>query len=113
MTINYDSSVVGVPYVRAQRIIINYPDAGKAPSATIEQSMAVKLLDGTTRQLENLAAVNVEFDFATNGNNPIPLVFPDSGLPVGANTTLNNTMLAILAVVRSGQNKVEAAAVAP
>jgi hypothetical protein len=111
MSINYDSTVVGVPYVRAQRIIINYPDAGKSPSATIEQSLAVKMLDGTVRQLENINAINVTFDFANDGSTNIPLVHPDSGLPIGANTTLNNTMLAILAVVRSEQNKAEAALV--
>jgi hypothetical protein len=107
MAMKYDASVVGVPYVRAQRIIINYPDAGKSPSATIEQSLAVKLLDGTTRQLETIASINVDFDFVANGNAPIPLVFPDTGLPIGPNTTLNNTMLAILAVVRSEQLKAE------
>ena len=105
--INYDSTIVGVPYVRAQRIIINYPDAGKSPSATIEQSLAVKLLDGTVRQLENLPVLDVVFDFAADGSAAIPLVHPDSGSPIGANTTLNNTMLAILAVVRHEQNKVE------
>lgn len=111
--INYNSSTVGLPYVRAQRITIEYPDAGRAPTAIIEQSLAVKLADGTVRQLENQGSFAVTFNFAADGSAPIPLIFPDTGLPIGPNTTLNNTMLSILAVVRHEQNKIEAAALVP
>lgn len=107
--INYDSSAVGVPYVRAQRITIEYPDRGLPPTVRIEQSLAVKMADGSVRELENKGSFSSSFNMAADGSKPIPLVFPDTGLAIGQNTTLNNTMLAILAVVRNEQNKQEAA----
>jgi hypothetical protein len=102
---NYDASQVGVPYVRTQKITINYPDAGVAPSAVIEQSLAVRLADGTSRMLEAIAPLCVTFDFATNGTTPIPLVSPDNGAVLGPSIDLQTVMLGILAVVRSEQLK--------
>lgn len=100
---NYNASQVGVPYVRAHRITINYPDNGLPPSANIEQSLAVKLADGTIRKLEDLPTLSRSFDMLNDGNTPIPLVDPSTAAPLGANTTLNNVMLQILAVVRREQ----------
>lgn len=105
---NYDASQVGVPYVRAHRIVINYPDGGKLPTATIEQSEAVKLADGTVRALGNLPAIEASFDLATHGTDPIPLVSPENAEHLGADTSLNMVMLSILAVVRAEQLKAEA-----
>ncbi len=102
MSMNYDASQVGVPYVRAQRVEIFWPDAGKKPHAVINQSLAVKLADGTVRQLENLPALEVVLDF-DRATDPIPLVDPDTGLPLGPSTTLQMAMLNVLAVVREKQ----------
>lgn len=104
---NYDASKIGVPYVRAHRIVIEYPDSGKNPSAAIYQSMAIRLADGTIKNIENIEALNVEFDFALNGSTLIPLVNPDDASHLGTDTTLINTMLSILAVVRSEQLKAD------
>jgi len=103
---NFDASQVGVPYVRAHRIIIDYPDQGQKPTAVIEQSLACKMADGAIRKLEDLPALNVSFDFAADGSTPIPLVSPDNAAALGQNTTLNMAMLNILAVVRAEQLKV-------
>ncbi|MFY7864494.1 hypothetical protein [Roseateles sp.] len=103
MSYNYDASQVGVPYVRAHRIEILYPDAGQLPQAFIEQSLAVKLADGTVRKLEDLPPIRAEFDLANDGLRPIPLVDPSSAAPLGVDTNLRNVMLAILAVVRKQQ----------
>lgn len=100
---NYDASQVGVPYVRVHRVDINYPDSGLKPSATLHQSLAVKMADGKIRKLEDLPLIGVEFDFAANGSDPIPLVSPDTGAALGPTTTLNTVMLNILAVVRQAQ----------
>lgn len=102
MSTNYDSSQVGVPYVRAQRVEIFWPDAGRMPHAVINQSLAVKLADGTVRQLENMPELKVELDFA-HASDPIPLINPETGAPIGSNTTLQMAMLNVLAVVRQKQ----------
>lgn len=100
---NYNASQVGVPYVRAYNIRIAYPDNGALPSVVIEQGLAVKLADGTVRKLDDLSPINVSIDLANDGNDPIPLVSPEDGSALGADTSLNQTFLAILAVVRAKQ----------
>ena len=102
---NYNASQIGVPYARAHRIIIDYPDQGQNPAAIIEQSLAVKLADGAVRKLENLPTLSVEFDFAADGATPIPLVSPETAAALGQDTSLNVAMLNVLAVVRSEQIK--------
>lgn len=100
---NYNASQIGVPYARAYRIVINYPDNGASPSVNVEQGLAVKLADSVVRKLESLPTLSFTLDMALDGNTAIPLVNPNDATLLGANTTLNNTMLAILAVVRSKQ----------
>ena len=104
---NYDSSQVGVPYVRVHKIIIHYPDNGQLPWAVIDQSLAVKLADGTIRKIEDLPSLQRAFDLANDGSDPIPLVSPETGAALGADTSLNQVMLAILAVVRKEQLAVQ------
>ena len=104
MSLNYDPSQVGVPYVRVQRLTIDYPDAGGVPSATIEQSLAVKLADGLVRVIENMGSFKATLDF-TQGDAPIPLVNPETAQPLGADTSLNQAFLAVLAVVRKEQHE--------
>jgi len=107
---NYSSSQVGVPYVRAHKITIYYPELGQGmPWATIDQSEAVKLLDGTVvRTPRQLPFIQRSFNLVAQGNDPIPLVNPETGEPILNNgqpmtTSLNQVMLGILAVVRREQ----------
>lgn len=100
---NYDASQVGVPYVRVNRITVNYPPAPSLPNAVIEQSLAVKLADSSVRELESLATINVTLDMVNDGSTPIPLKSPENDSSLGANTTLNEVLLGIFAVVRSKQ----------
>lgn len=102
---NYDSTNVGVPYVRAHKVEIFYPVTNRYPQAIIGQQLAVKMADGTVRPLEELTPLTVTFDMAIDGATPIPLVDPTSGAPLGMDTTLQQVMLGILAVVRSEQVK--------
>lgn len=103
MSYNYDASQVGVPYVRASRILIGYPDNNRIPSADIEQTLVVKLADGTIRELEKLPSLNVPLDMLNHGADAIPMVNPADGSPLGANTNLNTAMVHVLAVVRAAQ----------
>jgi hypothetical protein len=100
---NYVATEIGTPYVRANRIEIYYPDNGQLPHAVIHQTLAVKLADGTIRTLEELPSITATFDLAANGADPIPLVDPGTGQPLGPSTSLQSVMLGILAVVRQRQ----------
>lgn len=102
---NYDSTQVGVPYVRANKVEIFYPVTNRHPQAIISQQLAVKMADGTIRPLEDIPPITVTFDMLTDGTVPIPLVDPTSGVTLGVNTTLQQVMLGILAVVRREQTK--------
>lgn len=117
---NYDSSQVGVPYVRAPKINITYPPpgSGAAPYATIEQTEAVKLADGTARQLDKLPTIEATFDLTNQS--AIALVDPDTGaalapevcaalgqLVASGNVNLPLVMLCLLAVVRREQLALE------
>lgn len=105
MANNYDSTDVGVPYVRAHKVTLHWPDNGLLPSYVLEQSLGVKLKDGTVRTIETLPTISRSLDFVNDGDLPIPLVDPTSGANLGIDTTLNKTMLSILAVVRQEQLK--------
>jgi hypothetical protein len=104
---NYDASMVGVPYVRAPRLIISYPDNNKMPTVHIEQAESVTLADGTPRQLGPLPSFDVTLDM-TKGDEPIPLLDPNTGAELGINTSLNQVMLSMIAVVRFLQKQNEA-----
>ena len=99
MPLNYNGSQVGVPYVRYPRIIINYPP-GVLPSVRIDRELAVLLADGSVRALEALDSVTADIDLPNNGDAPVPLVNPSTGESLGADTSLNQTFLAVLAVAR-------------
>ena len=104
MTANYDSSTVGVPYVRSTQVIINWPDSiDGLPKAIFSQCNAVILADNTVRNLDTIQTIEIPLDLANNENNPIPLVNPTTGAALGANTTLNTVMVQILAVIRQAQ----------
>lgn len=100
---NYNTSQTGVPYVRVNNITINYPPGGKAVVG-FSQVLAIKAADGTVYEVEQLAPLQTELDLAADGTTPIPIVSPEDGSPLGIDTTLQQTFLAILAVVRSIQN---------
>jgi hypothetical protein len=104
-TTNYDpSSPVGVPYVRAHRVTIDWPDRGLLPRYAIEQSLAVRLADESIRQIEVLPTLHGSMDLANDGDTGIQVVHPDTGVDIpGMTTSLNQAFLAVLAVVRQAQ----------
>lgn len=102
MSTNYNSSVAGTPYVRVCNIIIQYPENG-APTVTLTQELAVVLVDGTVGSLGPFQSIVFNPDMINDATTPIPLVDPTTGADLGANTTLQQTMLSILAVVRKQQ----------
>ncbi len=99
---NYNSTNVGVPYVRCNNVTISYPDNG-VPSVTIQQASAVKLADGSVTEISQIQSISFTLDMINNGTVAIPLVDPTSGANLGANTNLQQIMLGILAVIRQQQ----------
>ncbi len=99
---NYNSTNVGVPYVRCNNIQLQYPENG-IPHVLIDQALAVKLADGTVREIEQLQSLSFVLDLQNSPTTPIPLIDPTSGASLGANTTLQQVMLGILAVIRQQQ----------
>lgn len=106
MAQNYNSTEVGVPYVRVRQLTVDYTN-NAFPKATIEQSLAVKLKDGTIHEMSRIPELIVTFDMVADGTNPIPLVDPTTGAPLGPSVTLQQVMLSILAVVRQEQTRTE------
>jgi len=102
MATNYNSSNVGVIYVRCNKITIEYPDNG-VPTVVAEQAKAVKLADGTVQEIDQINSIVFNLDMVNNATTAIPLVDPTTGANLGANTSLQSTMLAILAVLRQQQ----------
>lgn len=100
---NYDASKVGVPYTRASRILISYPDNNALPTAVIEQALVVLLADGSVRKIQDQPSLTITLDLKNQGTTPIPLVNPADGASLGANTDLNTVMVQILAVLRANQ----------
>lgn len=103
MSYNYDASQVGVPYVRVNKITIDYPDNGGMIQAHIDQTLAVKLADNSVRELQEINSFVINIDLATEGSAAIPIIDPSSGANLGVNTNLNNVMVQILAVIRKHQ----------
>ena len=101
MPYNYDSTNIGIPYVRANNVTVQYPDSG-IPFVTISQEKAVKLADGTIAQLGDAGSISFSVNLADQ--TPIPLINPTTGLPLGANTVAGQVMLGILAIIRVQQN---------
>jgi hypothetical protein len=102
---NYDSTQVGVPYVRGTQVVVNWPDGAdrNKPIIAISQCMAVKLADGSVRNLETIAPLVFTADLVAHGNDPVPIVDPSSGAALGPNTTLNSVMVQMLAIIRQQQ----------
>lgn len=65
---NYDPSQVGLPYVRVTRLTIDWPDSvgEPQPTASIEQSLAVKLLDGSIRTLDTFPTLENSINYLRN-----------------------------------------------
>jgi hypothetical protein len=102
MSSNYDSSQVGVPYLRVNSMTVSYPENG-VPSVIIQQAKAVKLADGRTVEIEDVQCLSFTLDMIGSSMAAIPLINPTTGAPLGPNTNLQNVMLGILAVIRQQQ----------
>ena len=101
---NYDSTVVGVPYLRVTEIRIDYP-VGAMPSVVLVQVWAVRLAGGALAELGPAPELRGDCDLVAHGKDPVPLVSPTTGEPIGGSTSLNAVMVQILAIVRDIQTR--------
>ena len=98
---NFDSTIVGKPYSRIEKIVIDYTAPMNATVSFTEQEH-VKLEDGTHRPIgyENVVTFNV---VPSDMVSAVPLLDSNTGNPIGANITYGQVMLGILAIIRSKQ----------
>jgi hypothetical protein len=99
----FDTTQVGVPYIRINNINIEYP-APNTANVTFSEQQFVPLADGSHVALggDNSRTFRVNpSDMATS----IPLVSPETGEPLGAEMTYGQIMLGILAALRANQGK--------
>jgi hypothetical protein len=100
---NYNSSEVGVPYIRVPELGIKHPEPGTA-QVRFAEDLAVKMADGSIASIA--AAGEVAFQVSpADMLTEVPLVDPTTGQPLPGNprVTYQHVMLCILAVVRARQ----------
>jgi len=98
---NFDSTIIGKPYSRIEKIVIDYTAPNTATVQFTEQEH-VKLEDGTHRPIgyENVNTFQVNpQDMVLS----VPLLDSVTGNPIGASMSYGQVMLGILAVIRSKQ----------
>ena len=98
---NFDSTIVGKPYSRIEKIVIDYT-APMTATVTFTEQEHIKLEDDTHRPLgvENVVTFNV---LPTDMPNTIPLRDSNTGEVLGAHMSYGQVMLGILAIIRSKQ----------
>jgi hypothetical protein len=99
---NYDSSSVGVPYVRVSNMHISYTTDSLC-CVNASQELSVKLADGSIAIIEQLTPISFTIDLKTQGSEAFGLVHPTTGTPLGQSVTNNQIMLSILAALRAKQ----------
>jgi hypothetical protein len=103
MVVSYDSTLVGVPYVRCSNVAIRYK-ASALPLVLVEQEWAVKLLDGSIAILSTpISSFSFELDLINEAVLDIPMINPDSGEFLGANTNLQDTLIDMASIIRVKQ----------
>lgn len=100
MSFNYDSSAIGVPYIRANNINVQYPTTG-VPYVTVAQEHAVKLADGKVVSLGDAGTICFTINLADQ--TAIPLVDPTTGASLGPTVVPVQIMLSVLAAIRVQQ----------
>lgn len=103
---NYDSSEVGVAYVRVDRVEITYP-APLTAEVTFHQSLATKMKDGSIKKLEPLETLRFTLT-AADMMTPYPIPHPDTGQPTGQTGTPMQCYLLMLGMIRKKQLEVAA-----
>ena len=103
MTDNFDSSVVGRPFVRVRDLRISYPEPNTA-IIVCTQEEAVLLEDGSVRSLGD--AGYLQFRIAPSQmTDVVNLVNPTTGLQLPGNPSMSyqQIMLGLLAAIRHHQ----------
>lgn len=94
----FDSTVVGQPYTRIQRVVIDYPAPATA-HVTVQHQPHVPLTDGTHQPIGSVGEVS--FDLAPeNMSDPVALHMPGEDVSLGMNTTIGDLMVGIYSVIR-------------
>lgn len=100
---NLDSTIVGKPYSRIEKIVIDYT-APMTATVTFTEQEHIKLEDGTHRPLgaENVTTFNV---VPTDMPSTVPLRDINTGVNLGASLSYGQVMLGVLGIIRSKQEQ--------
>ena len=98
---NYDSTKVGVPYMRVNRIEINYPSAATA-NVVMSQTQCVMLADKSTIPMGEPSLLELALSPQDMGTK-IHIVDPATGADSGQTTTIGAVMVGLVAVIRAKQ----------
>lgn len=97
----FDNTVIGQPFVRTNRIVIDYPAPNTAEVTTTNQEF-VRLLDGSYVALGSESTATFTVDPDEMGKS-VALSDPNTGEPLGSDMTYGQIMLGILAAIRAHQ----------
>ena len=98
---NFNTTQIGVPYKRVNRIVIEYAAPFTARVTFTEQEF-VPLVDGSHRSVGN----ENERSFEVNPENmadTLPVTDVETGAPLGIETDYGHVMLGIVAAIRAHQ----------
>ena len=105
MTVNFDPSTPGNPYVRASQISINFPPpGGSSVSVDIHQRRAVTLVDGTAIEYEEMGDFQASIDLSTDLTLvQFPMINLQNDQQLGATGDLATLVELLVSYIRSLQ----------
>lgn len=101
MTAAFDTTVPGQTFSRVQSLHIRYT-APMTAQAVVELQDHVPLTDGTFAPIGSVEALVINIK-PEDMDASVPLLDPGTGAPLGAEMTIGQVFLGILAVIRSRQ----------
>jgi hypothetical protein len=106
-TTQYDATVIGGMRVDVSRVLIDYAQSG-IPTVNVIQTGAVTMADGSVQWIPlppNVSStLTFQLDLVNNAATPIPEVDFTTGATLSTNTSLEQVLLGVLAIIRQQQN---------
>jgi hypothetical protein len=94
----FDSTVVGQPYTRIQRVVIDYPAPATA-HVTVQHQQHVPLVDGSHQPLGGVGEVSFKL-LPNNMGDAVALHMPGADTDLELQTTVGDLMVGIYSVIR-------------
>lgn len=95
---SFNATIVGQPYDRVQKIVIDYPAPNEAV-VTVQHQPHVLLNDGTHRSLGDISEIHFEITEA-DMNSDVSLFMPGTDVDLQSNTTNGALFIGLYSVIR-------------